>query len=813
MANYTKAAYAGKRLLGLFRRECSSGGPRDLSFPMVRRMQDSMTEQTPVLYDYSSSSAGRRQGRIRHVHRPSRSVRDLFSMKLQTLNCQGLCWHNLKHRDKLVQLLLHMRSSKADLVALTELHGTTGPQIIHVEEFVLIVNDRAGWLMTLELYVRWCENGSRRWHKGDNLCALSFDVQDKCYVFVAVYMLPYTKVAERRQSLVDLDSLRAEFPAGCHEVLAGDWNAHAGMDHVGDHVHQGQFSMSTGTTMGGRIHRTWLYGTDLCMVDSFRPCSKRATWRHRNGNFYELDFFCASQSIRKEFQSVTTFSCAITDHWGKQVIIHFSDFSKSKARVDRKLRFQHFARVQQLQQNMKRLNLSEMRGPAEEAGRKRCLFRSQVEDQLAHHGIQSSLPAEDLDSLPHSDFFAHLFTDGSCGEDGNLVSGWGLCVALADGIEKYCAPVTLTPSDPLFHGAAQHSNNVAEIEAIGAALKWILSMVPSNSVVTLGYDSQYAANMVRGHWSPQANLALIQWAQWQLKRVISKGIRIEWRWIRGHQGVHGNEMADFLAKEGARGVSRIFPAFQVPDQMSPPSILGAVPPRRRHRSKSGGPRPRPSWDGTGLPWFMQGEFANTEPLLDWNVLSQILVDAAHSVVGRTASQLGVPYLESDLAEIQHMRDDMQLLWSRLQTCEDRAQQVQLKQQHRTLSRQLQRFRSKARFRFVRSLCAEADQHFRFHDLGRFYKTLKKIGVHLTDQSFAGQIDHNLEDLRRHCQAVSGEVQSISDDVLQHVPWGTVATWLGDTPSAADVRQAVRQLRDCAPGRDEITAGMLKWAGP
>ena len=150
--------------------------------------------------------------------------------------------------------------------------------------------------------------------------------------------------------------------------------------------------MSTPTTLGGRIHRSWLYGTHLCMVDSFRPCAKRATWRHRNGHFYELDFFCASQSIRKEFQNVTTFSLGISDHWGKEVVLHFSDPCKGKTRQDRKARFLHVSRMKQIHQQQQKLQVEEMRGPSDEAGRKRRLFRTTVEDALENQGIPSSVP-------------------------------------------------------------------------------------------------------------------------------------------------------------------------------------------------------------------------------------------------------------------------------------------------------------------------------------------------------------------------------------------------------------------------------------
>ena len=148
--------------------------------------------------------------------------------------------------------------------------------------------------------------------------------------------------------------------------------------------------------------------------------------------------------------------------------------------------------------------------------------------------------------------------------------------------------------------------------------------------------------------------------------------------------------------------------------------------------------------------------------------------------------MGAPYTTEDMKDITEMRQDLASLWTRLQAEPDVSAQRQLKHQHRTLSRQLQRFRSKARSRYVRTLCLEAEQHLHYHDMGRFYKSLKKIGVHLSEHTLEG----------KHCQTVSGSVQEVSDTVLDHVPWGSVATWLGDTPSPAEIRLAVRRLRDC-----------------
>ena len=80
-----------------------------------------------------------------------------------------------------------------------------------------------------------------------------------------------------------------------------------------------------------------------------------------------------------------------------------------------------------------------------------------------------------------------------------------------------------------------------------------------------------------------------------------------------------------------------------------------------------------------------------------------MVDAAQSVLGRTVPKMGAPYSSEDLHEITEMRNDLSLLWTKLQNGIDPLEQQRLKHQHRLLNRQLQRFRSQARSRFVRTL--------------------------------------------------------------------------------------------------------------
>jgi ribonuclease HI len=97
------------------------------------------------------------------------------------------------------------------------------------------------------------------------------------------------------------------------------------------------------------------------------------------------------------------------------------------------------------------------------------------------------------------------------------------------------------------------TNNAMELTAIAAALR----AHPDVDVV-IESDSQYAINCVtwahgwakRG-WvtkdnKPVANRALVE----EIVR-LSHGRRVDYRWVRGHDGHAGNERADMLARNAA----------------------------------------------------------------------------------------------------------------------------------------------------------------------------------------------------------------------------------------------------------------------
>ncbi len=140
-----------------------------------------------------------------------------------------------------------------------------------------------------------------------------------------------------------------------------------------------------------------------------------------------------------------------------------------------------------------------------------------------------------------------IYTDGACkGNPGP--GGWGVLLK-AGGTEK-----------ELFGGERATTNNRMELMAVIQAL----TALKRPCDVTLFLDSQYVLKGIT-EWlpgwkakgwrtagkQPVKNVELWQ----QLDALVQQGgHRIDWRWVRGHNGDPGNERADALANKGVDGI-------------------------------------------------------------------------------------------------------------------------------------------------------------------------------------------------------------------------------------------------------------------
>ena len=122
-----------------------------------------------------------------------------------------------------------------------------------------------------------------------------------------------------------------------------------------------------------------------------------------------------------------------------------------------------------------------------------------------------------------------IHTAGACkGNPGP--GGWGAV------IEQNGGQVKLSGSEP------QTTNNRMEMTAVIKGLE----AVDASANVLISSDSTYVINTMTKGWKRKANQDL--WDQ--LDRLIGSR-NVSWRWVRGHNGDRGNELADALATKEA----------------------------------------------------------------------------------------------------------------------------------------------------------------------------------------------------------------------------------------------------------------------
>lgn len=134
-----------------------------------------------------------------------------------------------------------------------------------------------------------------------------------------------------------------------------------------------------------------------------------------------------------------------------------------------------------------------------------------------------------------------IWTDGACkGNPG--IGGWGAYLIYGKHVKE------------LFGGEKETTNNRMELTAVIEALRLlnrpckIVLHVDSSYLkdgITKWIDGWKAKNWRTANKQPVKNVDLWQALEEQIARH-----EIEWRWVKGHAGIEGNEKADQLANKG-----------------------------------------------------------------------------------------------------------------------------------------------------------------------------------------------------------------------------------------------------------------------
>jgi ribonuclease HI len=141
-------------------------------------------------------------------------------------------------------------------------------------------------------------------------------------------------------------------------------------------------------------------------------------------------------------------------------------------------------------------------------------------------------------TIPHT----IAFTDGAChGNPGP--GGWGAVLRFGE------------DETQLYGGERHTTNNRMELLAAIVALEAITIAHP----VVLWTDSKYVCTGItswisgwkRKGWRTAAGQPVKNEDLWRRLDSAAAQLRVEWKWVKGHAGHEGNELADALATRGA----------------------------------------------------------------------------------------------------------------------------------------------------------------------------------------------------------------------------------------------------------------------
>ena len=136
-----------------------------------------------------------------------------------------------------------------------------------------------------------------------------------------------------------------------------------------------------------------------------------------------------------------------------------------------------------------------------------------------------------------------IYTDGACsGNPGP--GGWGVLMQFGSAEKE------------LYGGEKETTNNRMEMMAAIEAIKAVKSGYQGQ--ITLWTDSTYVLKGItewihgwkRRGWKKADKKPVVNADLWRILDDLNQKHTIEWKWVKGHAGVDGNERADELARKG-----------------------------------------------------------------------------------------------------------------------------------------------------------------------------------------------------------------------------------------------------------------------
>ncbi|CAL1677187.1 unnamed protein product [Lasius platythorax] len=172
--------------------------------------------------------------------------------------------------------------------------------------------------------------------------------------------------------------------------------------------------------------------------------------------------------------------------------------------------------------------------------------RKITSDTADFTSIKSSDQDSKVDFIVDEDGYVNVFTDGACSSNGHKNARAGIGVWFRDNHP-------LNVSRPV---EGRPTNNMAEIQAVTVAARQAKKAgikklkINTDSKFLISCITQWMPGWKKRGWKTVDNKPVINKTELLEMEKELKSLTIVWNHVNGHVGIHGNEMADKLARQG-----------------------------------------------------------------------------------------------------------------------------------------------------------------------------------------------------------------------------------------------------------------------
>jgi ribonuclease HI len=133
------------------------------------------------------------------------------------------------------------------------------------------------------------------------------------------------------------------------------------------------------------------------------------------------------------------------------------------------------------------------------------------------------------------------YTDGACkGNPGR--GGWGAWLRWNDHERRLSGGELLTTNNRM--------EMMAAIQALEALLEPCRVVLNTDSIYVMKGITEWMPGWKRKNWRTADGKPVKNVDLWQRLDSARQRHEVEWRWVKGHNGDLGNELADLLANQG-----------------------------------------------------------------------------------------------------------------------------------------------------------------------------------------------------------------------------------------------------------------------